>query len=221
MTVVVIILNDHTCRVNWSPPLWTEDCHKKFIQYWVSHWHTVTFIYSLTLRMWRCIRRFTPSSTAWAASPTPRPISGFGPSVWLMHVRHTSSNAHILKSNPLSNVLTRDAPQWNQYFFFLCLMHRAVRGAVVHGDAPWPFLQKPRRLHLSGPSLLLLCCSHSCHSSHYGRSVSLSTCTATALVSLILCVLDLIHTLLHTQHTPRHPQTMAWTFNCKHCKLLQ
>lgn len=66
---------------------------------------------------------------------------------------------------------------------FLCPMHRIVGGAVVHGDAPGPFLQRPRRLHSSVLGLFLLRYSHSCHSSHYGRSVSLPARTATALVS--------------------------------------
>lgn len=67
--------------------------------------------------------------------------------------------------------------------FFLCPMLRVVRGAVVHGDAHWPFFQRFCRLLLSGHSLLLLCHSHSCHSPHYGRPVSLLARTASALVS--------------------------------------
>lgn len=49
-------------------------------------WPTCLLSLSLTLQMWPCIRRYTSLNTAWVASPTRPPTSGFGLSVWLTHV---------------------------------------------------------------------------------------------------------------------------------------
>lgn len=68
---------------------------------------------------------------------------------------------------------------------FLLLL-RAVRGAVVHGDARRPFLQKLWRFHCPDHCVFLLWSSNSCHSTHYGRLVSLLTRTAFTLVSVKL-----------------------------------
>lgn len=100
------------------------------------------------------------------------------------------SLAHARKSHVIYYYYGGSKLKWNTCslkfitcFFVPC---RVVRGAVVHGDAHWPVYPQPRRLHPSGHSVLLLCCSHSRHSSHYGRPVSLLTCTATALVRCVI-----------------------------------
>lgn len=65
---------------------------------------------------------------------------------------------------------------------------------MVHGDAHWPFLEKLWRLLSPHHSLFLFWSSNGCHSTHYGRPVSVLARAAIALVSVIfvrLMVLNL------------------------------
>lgn len=60
---------------------------------------------------------------------------------------------------------------------------RIVRGAMVHGDAHWPFQQKLWRFLSPDHGVFLFWSSHSCHSAHYGRLVSFPACIEITLVS--------------------------------------
>lgn len=69
--------------------------------------HLFVSVHSLTLLMWRCIRPYTPSSTASAASPTLLPICGSGLLVLLMLVSPT------LRLRLVSHFNKKNDTSWN------------------------------------------------------------------------------------------------------------
>lgn len=77
---------------------------------------------------------------------------------------------------------------------------RAVRGSVVHGDAPGTFFPKRGRVLWPVHHLLGLCHTHSRHPAHHGGAVSLPARPASALVRDTHTHFIYVTEVMHTPH---------------------
>lgn len=117
-----------------------------------------------------CTRPSTPSSTAWAASPTRRRTCVSGRSAWL-----TLVSGHLRTRPCLPRVLT------------LASGFRAVRGAVGHGDAVWSEDRRQARGGVSGARVWSLRRADRVHPAGHGGLICVPARSPASLVGLGRC----------------------------------